>query len=147
LMRAKYHACWGDRKQPDTFCFTLIILRSLSAWLLSKGTLGHGRNFRNRSLCFSSGGYKLILEAPVKLDDEPAYKVRTAHTLREAHDRLMSGDGSYDIVLLDIRMKTYPRLKLFSGEGLGKLIVERCPDTKIVVLTGILERNRLDGIL
>src|SRR6266567_5261079 len=34
------------RKQPETFCCTLIIRRSLSAWLLSKGT---AKSCRNRS--------------------------------------------------------------------------------------------------
>jgi hypothetical protein len=34
------------RKQPETFCWTLIIRRSLSAWLLSKGT---AKSCRNRS--------------------------------------------------------------------------------------------------
>src|SRR5258708_29438621 len=34
------------RKQPETFCFTLISRRSLSAWLLSKGT---AKSCRNRS--------------------------------------------------------------------------------------------------
>src|SRR5690606_15938124 len=95
----------------------------------------------------SSAGYKLILEDPVKLDDEPTYQVKTAHTLKEAHDCLMAGDGIFDIVLLDIRMKICPELKLYSGEDLGKLIVERYPDTKIIVLTSILDKNRLNGIL
>ena len=95
----------------------------------------------------SSTGYKLILEDPVKLDDEPTYEVKTAHTLKEAHDCLMEVDGIFDIVLLDIRMKAYPELKLFSGEDLGKLIVERFGDTKIIVLTSILDKNRLNGIL
>src|SRR5258708_6070787 len=34
------------RKQPETFCCTLIIRRSLSAWLLSKGK---AKSWRNRS--------------------------------------------------------------------------------------------------
>src|SRR5258707_9121809 len=34
------------RKQPETFCCTLIMRRSLSAWLLSKGT---AKSCRNRS--------------------------------------------------------------------------------------------------
>jgi|SRR5690606_6651791 len=95
----------------------------------------------------SSAGYKLILEGLGNMEDGPTYMVKTALTLGAAYDCLMAGDGYFDIVLLDIRMKACPELKLFSGEDLGKLIVERFPDTKIIVLTSILDRFRLDGIL
>ena len=48
-----------ERKQPDTFCWTLIIRRSFSAWLLEKGTSGStmkrstaSSNFLSRSRRF-----------------------------------------------------------------------------------------------
>ena len=38
-----------ERKQPDTFCWTLIIRRSFSAWLLEKGTSWLSMNRRTSS--------------------------------------------------------------------------------------------------
>ena len=43
-----------DRKHPDTFCWTLIMRKSFSAWLFEKGTMGSSTNRRtsSSSLCY-----------------------------------------------------------------------------------------------
>lgn len=92
-------------------------------------------------------GYQLIVEQAGLKGKTPCFTIHQAHTLKKAYQLLKSEAIRYDMVFLDICMDSYPNQNLFSGEDLGRLIVEKYPDTKILVMTSITDKLRLEGIL
>lgn len=92
-------------------------------------------------------GYALILEQAILNGKIPQSKIQQVHSLRKAYQLLIAEGISFDMVFLDICMKPYPEENLFSGEDLGRLIFKKCPETKILVMTSLTDKYRLEGIL
>lgn len=92
-------------------------------------------------------GYELIVEQAGLNGKIPLFKIHQAHSLKKAYQNLVTQGTSFNIIFLDICMKPFPEENLFSGEDLGKLIVEKHPKTKILVMTSLTVKLRLEGIL
>lgn len=92
-------------------------------------------------------GYSLILEhAKLKLKI-PKLRIHLAYSLKKAYQLLDTMNITFDIVFLDICIEPYTEQNLFSGEDLGRMIVERYPKTRILVITSLTDKIRLKGIL
>jgi len=92
-------------------------------------------------------GYELIVEQAGLKGKIPPFKIQQAHSLKKAFEYLETEVIKFDMVFLDICMKPFPDKNLFSGEDLGRLIVEQYPKTKILVMTSLTDKLRLEGIL
>ncbi|MHA7829724.1 MAG: response regulator [Flagellimonas sp.] len=92
-------------------------------------------------------GYQLIVEQAGINGKIPLFKIHQAHSLKKAYQNLVTEGTSFDMVFLDICMKPFPEENLFSGEDLGRLLIERHPTTKILVMTSLTDKLRLEGIL
>lgn len=83
--------------------------------------------------------------------------IDTAFNCKECFQKLFSEKAlEYDIVLLDISMPPFEENKIFSGEDIGLFIRKNKPNTKLIVITGLVDNHRLytifkninpDGIL
>lgn len=95
----------------------------------------------------SGMGYQLIVEQASFIGNTPQFNIQQAHSLKEAYQNLARQGIRYDIVFLDICMESYPEQNLFSGEDLGRFIVEKYTETKVLVMTSLTDTFRLKGIL
>lgn len=92
-------------------------------------------------------GYELIVEQAGINGKIPPFKIQQAHSLKKAYQHLVAEATSFDMIFLDICMKPFPEENLFSGEDLGRLLIEKHPKTKILVMTSLTDKLRLEGIL
>lgn len=88
-------------------------------------------------------GYKNVLK--VGLDD-PNLFIDTAYNCEEAVNIILSESGDYDIIILDINLPPYKKLKLNSGEDLGMWIRKEFPEIKLFVLTCHSDALRINSI-
>ena len=92
-------------------------------------------------------GYKAILHEAMRKGTLPVFSIDNVHSLKEAYHHLFADQTAVNIVFLDIRMKAYEEQRLFSGEDLGRLVRKHCPNTKLIVMTNIVDNYRINGIL
>ncbi|WP_421803550.1 response regulator [Flagellimonas sp.] len=95
----------------------------------------------------SCQGYELIVEQAGCKGAIPKVTVQQAHSLKKAYQLLFKEAVHFDIVFLDICMPAYPEKNLYSGEDLGRLIVEKQLKTRILVMTSLTDKLRLEEIL
>jgi DNA-binding NarL/FixJ family response regulator len=95
----------------------------------------------------SCQGYELIVEQAGCKGAIPKITVQQAHSLKKAYQLLFKEAVHFDMVFLDICMPAYPEKNLYSGEDLGRLIVEKQLKTKILVMTSLTDKLRLEEIL
>jgi DNA-binding NarL/FixJ family response regulator len=78
-------------------------------------------------------GYKNVINLyPKKKYEFTFYEAVDCQTGYEA---IVNSDIEYDIALLDISMPVYEEKNINTGEDLAKLLLERMPECKIVMLT------------
>lgn len=94
----------------------------------------------------SCRGIELSIQILSQKGRLPHFSIYKALSLIEAFDFLILKSISFDIIFLDICMEPFPEKKLFSGEDLGRLIIEKHPKTKILVLTSLSDKYRLAHI-
>jgi two-component system response regulator NreC len=82
-------------------------------------------------------GYKSILSAQFKLDDE--VKIVTAFNCEIAYQKITAAIVPYDIALLDMIIPPFEAMKLFSGEELALLLQQKMPHCKIIMSTSHTE--------
>ncbi len=92
-------------------------------------------------------GYSLILEQASLKAKIPQLKVQQAHSIKKAFNLLFVQNIGFDMVIMDISMPSYFEKDLFSGEDLGRLLIEQNPQAKMLVITSLADKLRLDGIL
>ncbi|MBO6532185.1 MAG: response regulator transcription factor [Muricauda sp.] len=95
----------------------------------------------------SCQGFELIVEQAGCKGAIPKVTVQQAHSLKKAYQLLFKEAIHFDIVFLDICMPAYPEKNLYSGEDLGRLIVEKQLKTRILVMTSLTDKLRLEEIL
>jgi len=95
----------------------------------------------------SCQGFELIVEQAGCKGAIPKVRIEQAHSLKKANQLLFEEAIHFDIVFLDICMPAYPEKNLYSGEDLGRLIVEKQLKTKILVMTSLTDKLRLEEIL
>lgn len=98
----------------------------------------------------TSKGYELILNNASQNRMLPELNFKKANSLESAYHVLMGkiiNKETFDVIFLDIRMCSSEKLKLYSGEDLGKLIRDEAPKTKLIVMTSITSNYRLHSIL
>lgn len=81
-------------------------------------------------------GYKGIISAHF---NSIPLQFTTAHTFELAHAALQRANQPFEVALLDLAMPAYPAQKIFSGEDMARLIGQKFPDTKIMILTSHTE--------
>jgi DNA-binding NarL/FixJ family response regulator len=79
---------------------------------------------------------------------EYEFVISQAHDCKSAYD-LIVDDASpvFDIAFLDISMPAYEEKNLFSGEDVAKLILEKIPTCKIILLTMYTELLKIKTII
>jgi two-component system response regulator NreC len=82
-------------------------------------------------------GYKSILSAKFKLDDEVI--ITTAFNCQMAYQKISTAIVPYDIALLDMIIPHFEAMKLYSGEELALLLQQKMPQCKIVMSTSHTE--------
>lgn len=71
-----------------------------------------------------------------------------ANDCRSAYDLLEdSRTPHFDVAFLDISMPAYDEKEIFSGEDLAKLIMQKMPDCKIILLTMYTELLKIKTII
>lgn len=69
----------------------------------------------------------------------PNKKIHFSYTeaidCRTGYDTIMNSEINFDIAFLDISMPVYEEKNINTGEDLAKLLMEKMPDCKIVMLT------------
>lgn len=73
--------------------------------------------------------------------------IDSAHNCETAIEKLKANGESYDLVILDISLPHYVKMKINSGEELGIWIRKSYPLTKILVATSHNDNLRLNFIL
>jgi len=95
----------------------------------------------------SCKGYELIIQMGIQKGILPYFDIEIIHSLEAAYRLFIEESFTCDMVLLDICMKPFPEQNLFSGDDLGRWVIEKYPKIKILVMTSLLERHRLGNIL
>lgn len=82
-------------------------------------------------------GYKSILSFN---EMNLSFDFTTAFTCKEAYQILQSPIlPNFDVVFLDLSLPPYEEKQIFSGEDLAKIIKEKLPDAKMIILTSHAE--------
>ncbi len=95
-------------------------------------------------------GYTMLLKSASKDELLPKVEISMAHTSEEAYKIILdrkASTGFYDLVLLDIRLPSFPKKNIFNGEDIGKLIRRYWEESKILVVTSLNNHYRLQTIL
>jgi DNA-binding NarL/FixJ family response regulator len=75
------------------------------------------------------------------------FLITQAKDCKSGYEAIMdSENASFDIAFLDISMPAYEEKEIYSGEDLAKLIMERMPNCKIILLTMYTELLKIKTI-
>lgn len=116
----------------------------------------HGSSLKSLSILIvddhpiTCNGYVMILNSASDQGVLPKVSISMAHTLENAYEILFSRDSNkvlYDIIVLDIRLPSFPKRNIYNGEDLGRLLRKNNKKTKILVLTSLNNHYRLQTIL
>ena len=94
---------------------------------------------------FSIDGYKNIIELLRTNNELNRYTTDEAYCCESALQLIQN--NIYDLVLLDISLPPSKNGLFQSGEDLGRLILKKYPETKIIVITGFHDPLVLNNIL
>ncbi|MEM9680580.1 MAG: response regulator [Bacteroidota bacterium] len=86
-------------------------------------------------------GYKSAVEHGFDIAE-----IDVAHNCKEAINKIVACNGKYDVVMLDISLPAYHKLKMNSGEDLGLWIRSKYPEIRFFVLTLHDDQLRIDNI-
>jgi DNA-binding NarL/FixJ family response regulator len=78
-------------------------------------------------------GYKNVIN--LFPDKKIHFSYTEAIDCRTGYDTIMNSEINFDIAFLDISMPVYEEKNINTGEDLAKLLMQRMPDCKIVMLT------------
>ncbi|KFF04719.1 response regulator [Flavobacterium reichenbachii] len=79
---------------------------------------------------------------------EYEFVISQAHDCKSAYDLIVDETSPvFDIAFLDISMPAYEDKNLFSGEDIAKLILEKIPTCKIILLTMYTELLKIKTII
>lgn len=92
-------------------------------------------------------GYELIIQNGIQKGTLSNFKIEIANSLEAAYELFIKPSVTFDLVFLDICMNPFREKDIFSGEDLGKFIINKYPNIKILVMTSLTEKIRLKGIL
>ncbi|MFN7099135.1 MAG: response regulator [Flavobacterium sp.] len=80
--------------------------------------------------------------------EEFHFEITQASDCESAYQILMNSDTpDFDIVFLDISMPAYEAMQIDSGEDLAKIVNERMPECKVVLLTMYSELLKIKTII
>ena len=88
-------------------------------------------------------GYRRILEQIVSPTKQIDYKVATTCDMGWK----LINQHTFDLAILDLNFPKTPNSIITSGEHLGQRIREQFPDTKIIILTGVMESDHIQSII
>ncbi|TDW46081.1 DNA-binding NarL/FixJ family response regulator [Flavobacterium sp. 270] len=76
------------------------------------------------------------------------FVIAQAHDCKSAYDLIVDEKTpQFDIAFLDISMPAYEEKNLFSGEDIAKLILQKMPNCKIILLTMYTELLKIKTII
>ncbi len=90
-------------------------------------------------------GYKNAINSYAS--SEYQFKITQANNCKSAYDVITGAEENFDIAFFDISMPAYEEKNIFSGEDLAKLIKERMPECRIVLLTMHTELIKINNII
>lgn len=66
---------------------------------------------------------------------------------KSGYETILNSEINFDIAFLDISMPTYEEKNIHTGEDLAKIIIEKMPECKIVMLTMHSESLKVESII
>ena len=94
-------------------------------------------------------GYSYFFENAYNKGSLPRFHITIANDSEEAYKKIKncrSSNLNYHIILLDIRLPSYPSEQIFSGEDLGEFIRKTNPQSKIIVQTSLSDNHILYNV-
>lgn len=88
-------------------------------------------------------GYRRIVEQIVSPTKQIEYKVATTCDMGWK----FANQHTFDLAILDLNFPITPDSIITSGEDLGQKIRAQFPETKIIILTGVMESNHIYNII
>lgn len=80
--------------------------------------------------------------------DQYEFVISQAHDCKSAYDLIVDEQiPHFDVAFLDISMPSYEEKNIFSGEDLAKLILEKMPNCKVILLTMYTELLKIKTII
>jgi len=80
--------------------------------------------------------------------NEYEFVISQAHDCRSGYDLIQDPKTPhFDVAFLDISMPAYEEKEIFSGEDLAKLILEKMPNCKVILLTMYTELLKIKTII
>jgi DNA-binding NarL/FixJ family response regulator len=90
-------------------------------------------------------GYKNVINL------YPNKKIEFSYTeaidCKSGYETIMNSEIQFDIAFLDISMPQYPEKNINTGEDLAKLLIQKMPDCKIVILTMHSESLKVESVI
>jgi len=90
-------------------------------------------------------GYKNALNSYAQ--NSLQFKIVQANDCKAAYDIITASDFAFDIAFFDISMPPYEEKNIHSGEDLAKLVKERMPSCKVILLTMHTELLKINSII
>ena len=93
--------------------------------------------------------YRVALEEVMTENQQYTMRIETAGDCDAAREKIKSNrpEGSWDLVLLDIRLPASRDRRVLSGEDLGEMIRKNHPLAKIIVATTFNDNYRIQNIV
>jgi DNA-binding NarL/FixJ family response regulator len=73
--------------------------------------------------------------------------ITQANDCKAGYELITDESNNYQLAMFDVSMPEYPEKNIHSGEDLAKLMTERMPDCRIILLTMHVEFDKINSII